>query len=265
MSALLKAVNLTKRFGGQTAVEKANLDINAGEVIGVVGDNGAGKSTLVKLLTGVYRPDEGEIVWRGKPVRLKDPRDARALGMETVYQDLALADNLDVAANIFLGREIKRSRFRGLVRTLDRDQMRAESAKALARLGIPVPDVTPPVRDLPGDQRQAVAIARALYWKAKLIILDEPTAALGVAEQRLVLALARTLGEEGVAVILVSHNVRDVFAVADRILVMRRGKKVGELAATKSTPDQVTSLMVGAEAAIAMGVPPPEALAFDAN
>jgi ABC-type sugar transport system ATPase subunit len=256
MKTLLKTVNLTKRFGGLTAADNVSLEVNVGEVVGLVGDNGAGKSTVIKMISGVYQPDEGEIVFDGKTVSFTGPREARDLGIETIYQDLALAENLDVGSNIFLGREIKRPYFGGLVNTLNRTKMREESAKVLDRLDIHIPSLTQQIRNLSGGQRQTVAVARTIYWNAKMVIMDEPTAALGVSEQRKVLTLVRTLCEQGVPVVIISHNMQDVFAVADRIVVMRRGKKVGELIAANTTPDEVVSLMVGAEAVHEMGVIP---------
>lgn len=178
------------------------------------------------------------------------------MGIETIYQDLALAENLDVGSNIFLGREVKRPHLGGLIQTLDRQKMRVESANVLSRLEIHVPSLTQQIRNLSGGQRQAVAIARSIYWNARLMIMDEPTAALGVTEQRKVLTLVRTLCDQGVPVIIISHNMQDVFAVADRIVIMRRGKKVGERIAAQTTPDEVVSLMVGAEAVHEMGVIP---------
>ena len=256
MTTLLKAIGLTKRFGGLTAVENVSVDVNLGEVVGLVGDNGAGKSTLIKMISGVYAPDEGELIFDGKPVSLSGPREARDMGIETIYQDLALAENLDVGSNIFLGRELKNRYLGGLVNTLNRNKMREESARVLDRLDIHIPSLAQQIRNLSGGQRQTVAVARTIYWNAKLVIMDEPTAALGVTEQRKVLTLVRTLCEQGVPVIIISHNMQDVFAVADRIVVMRRGKKVGELIAAKTTPDEVVSLMVGAEAVHEMGVIP---------
>ena len=256
MTTLLQAINLTKRFGGLTAVDNASLDVNIGEVIGLVGDNGAGKSTFIKMVAGVYQPDQGEIIFDGRQVTFSGPREARDLGIETIYQDLALAENLDVGSNIFLGREIKRPYLAGLVSTLNRNKMRDESATVLDRLDIHMPSLTQQIRNLSGGQRQCVAIARTIYWNAKMVIMDEPTAALGVTEQRKVLTLVRTLCDQGVPVIIISHNMQDVFAVSDRIVVMRRGKKVGELVASKTTPDEVVSLMVGAEAVHEMGVIP---------
>jgi ABC-type sugar transport system ATPase subunit len=256
MAPLLQIVDITKRFGGLVAVDNVSLDVNVGEVVGLVGDNGAGKSTLIKMVSGVYQPDGGEIYFDGQKVTFISPREARDLGIETIYQDLALAENLDVGSNIFLGREIRRPYLGGVIHTLDRTKMREESADILSRLEILIPSLTQQIRNLSGGQRQAVAIARTIYWNAKLVIMDEPTAALGVPEQRKVLTLVRTLCDQGVPVIIISHNMQDVFAVADRIVVLRRGKKVGERTAAKTTPDEIVSLMVGAEAVHEMGVLP---------
>ena len=256
MTPLLQAVNLTKRFGGLTAVDSVSLDINAGEVVGLVGDNGAGKSTFIKMIAGVYQPDDGDLFFEDHKVSFAGPREALDHGIETIYQDLALAENLDVGANIFLGRELKNRYLGGAIKTLNRSKMRDESAKVLTRLDIKIPSLAQLIRNLSGGQRQAVAIARTIYWNAKMIIMDEPTAALGVAQQHEVLTLVRTLCDQGVPVILISHNMQDVFAVADRIVVMRRGKKVGERYSKKTTPDEIVSLMVGAEAVHEMGVIP---------
>lgn len=256
MAPLLQIADITKRFGGLVAVDNVSMDVNVGEVVGLVGDNGAGKSTLIKMVSGVYQPDGGEIYFDDQKVTFISPGEARDLGIETIYQDLALAENLDVGANIFLGREIKRHYFGKLIHTLDRPKMRDESADILSRLDIQIPSLTQQIRNLSGGQRQAVAIARTIYWNAKLVIMDEPTAALGVPEQRKVLTLVRTLCDQGVPVIIISHNMQDVFAVADRIVVLRRGKKVGERMAAETTPDEIVSLMVGAEAVHEMGVLP---------
>jgi ABC-type sugar transport system ATPase subunit len=256
MEPILRAVDLTKRFGGLVAVNKVSLDIFEGEAVGLVGDNGAGKSTFIKMISGVYDPDDGEIFFAGQKVVFSGPRMARDLGIETIYQDLALAENLDVGSNIFLGREVKRPYLGGLVHTLDRKKMTDESVQVLDRLDIHIPSLKQQIRNLSGGQRQTVAIARSIYWNAKVMIMDEPTAALGVSEQRKVLTLVRTLCAQGVPVIIISHNMQDVFAVADRIVVMRRGKKVGERIAAETTPDEIVSLMVGAEAVHEMGVIP---------
>ena len=256
MQTLLKAGNLTKRFGGLVAVDNVSIEVNIGEVVGLVGDNGAGKSTLIKMISGVYEPDDGQIFFNDQEVVFSGPREARDLGIETIYQDLALAENLDVGSNIFLGREMKRHYLGRLLHTLDRTKMREEAEGILSRLDIRIPSLTQQIRNLSGGQRQAVAIARTIYWNAKMVIMDEPTAALGVPEQRKVLTLVRTLCDQGVPVIIISHNMQDVFAVADRIVILRRGKKVGELVAAQTTPDEIVSLMVGAEAVHEMGIIP---------
>ena len=247
MDTMLRVQNLTKRFGGLTAVDNVDMEVKVGEVIGLVGDNGAGKSTLIKMVSGVYQPDEGDIYYQGNKVSFSGPREARDMGIETIYQDLALAENLDVGANIFLGREILRPYLGGLIKMVDRTKMRNEAEKALDRVNVHVPSLTQQVRNLSGGQRQAVAIARSIYWDARLMIMDEPTAALGVAEQRKVLRLVKKLCSEGIPVIIISHNMQDVFAVATRIVVMRRGKKVGERYTRETTVDEIVSLMVGAE------------------
>ncbi len=242
---ILQVEHLTKRFGGLVAVNQVSLEISPGEVVGLLGDNGAGKSTLIKMLSGVYQPDEGTIWFAGVPVTFATPLDARRLGIETIYQDLALCENLDACANIFLGREVLRRV--ALLRQLDHVTMYRETRQILEQLNIRLPDLRRPIRSLSGGQRQAVAIARAIYWKARLMIMDEPTAALGIPEQQKVLDLVRTLSERGVPVILISHNLRDVFAVADRVIVMRRGHKVGERAIADTHDNELVSLMVGAE------------------
>lgn len=256
MDKLLQIANVTKRFGGLIAVNNVSMDVNLGEVIGLIGDNGAGKSTLIKLISGVYQPDEGELYFNNKKVSFANPREARDAGIETIYQDLALAENLDVGSNIFLGRELKNNYLGGFLHTLNRRKMQDESTDILSRLDIQIPSLSEQIRKLSGGQRQAVAIARSIYWNAKLMIMDEPTAALGVQEQRKVLMLVKTLRDQGVPVIIISHNMQDVFAVADRIVILRRGHKVGERIATETTIDEVVSLMVGAEAVHEMGVIP---------
>ncbi|MGE5139409.1 MAG: ATP-binding cassette domain-containing protein [Rudaea sp.] len=256
MEPLLRAVNLTKRFGGLTAVNNVSLDVFPGEVVGLLGDNGAGKSTFIKMISGVYSQDEGEIFFKGQKLSLNNPREARDMGIETIYQDLALAENLDVGSNVFLGREVKKPLIGRYVQTLDRKRMHDEALTVLKRLDIRIPTMHTPIRSLSGGQRQAVAIARAIYWDAKMLILDEPTAALGVSEQRKVLTLVRTLRDQGVPIIIISHNMQDVFAVADRVVVMRRGNNVGERKIKQTTVDEIVSLMVGAEAVHEMGVLP---------
>jgi len=243
---LLQCRGLGKRFGGVRALEDVGFELDRGEVLALAGDNGAGKSTLIKIISGVYRADEGEILYDGAPLTFDNPRAARDAGIETIYQDLALADNLDVGANVFLGREPE-ARFLGLLPRIDRKRMRAAAHEVLETLEIDIPPskLTEPVRNLSGGQRQAVAIGRAIFWKARLLIMDEPTAALGVPEQRKVRELVHRLREQGVAIIFISHNLQDILAVADRILVLRRGRKVGELSRAEATGDEIVRLMVG--------------------
>lgn len=241
---VLHCENITKRFGGLTAVNDVSLDVFKGEVIGLVGDNGAGKSTLIQVISGVYAPDEGRILVDGKQVFFSTPMDARNAGIETIYQDLALATNLNAADNIFLGREILRKEL-GIFNVLDRKKMQSEAEAILNELDITIPGKTRAIRELSGGQRQAVAISRSIYWNAKLLIMDEPTAALGVPEQRKVYDLVRKLKERHVPIIVISHNMRDVFAVADRIVVMRRGVKVADLLARDTNDEEIVALMVG--------------------
>jgi ABC-type sugar transport system ATPase subunit len=256
MEPLLRIKNLTKRFGGLTAVDNVSMDVYPGKVVGLVGDNGAGKSTLIKMVSGVYQPDEGEIYFGDEKVEFGGPREARDMGIETIYQDLALAENLDVSSNIFLGRELKKRYLGGIIRTLDWPTMRAESVEALDQLEIHVPSLSQQIRNLSGGQRQAVAITRSIYWNAQIMIMDEPTAALAVPEQRKVLSLVHTLRNQGVPVIIISHNLQDIFAVADRIVILRRARKVAEINAEETSPDEIVSLMVGAEAVHEMGIIP---------
>ncbi|MBN2470438.1 MAG: sugar ABC transporter ATP-binding protein, partial [Anaerolineae bacterium] len=223
---MLRVHQVLKRFGGLIAVNKVDLELYPGEVVGLVGDNAAGKSTLIKCISGVYQPEEGEIYFQGQRVRFTHPIEARDAHIETIYQDLALAGNLDVGANIFMGREAKKSYLGGLIRVLDDQYMLQESRKVLDQLKIHIPELTQEIETLSGGQRQAVAIARAVYWNAQLMIMDEPTNNLGVVEQAQVLELIRELKQQGVPVILISHTLPDVFAVTDRIVVMHRGYKV---------------------------------------
>jgi len=246
MKPLLSIRRLTKRFGGLVAVREVSWDVARGEVVALLGDNGAGKSTLIKCITGVYHADEGEINFEGNPAQFTRPIDARHHGIETIYQDLALANNLDVSANIFLGREVKLRYLGGLIRTLDEGRMLRESAQALRSLEIHFPTLTQPIESLSGGQRQAVAIARAVYWDAKLVIMDEPTNNLGVPEQQRVLELIRRLRDRGVSVILITHTLPDVFAVTDRLMVMHRGRKVTEKRTIETSTPELVQYMVGA-------------------
>ena len=255
---ILSVRNMTKRFGGLVAVNDVSCEINRGEVIGLLGDNGAGKSTLIKCISGVYHADEGEVFFEGKRARFSHPIDARRHGVETIYQDLALANNLDVGANIFLGREVKTRHFGGLIKTLDDQHMLRESRQTLDSLQIHFPTLIEPIESLSGGQRQAVAISRAVYWNARLMIMDEPTNNLGVPEQRKVLELIRRLREQGVPVILITHILPDALAVTDRLIVMHRGRKVAEKVTAETNTEELVQYMVGARDDTNKGVPSPQ-------
>jgi simple sugar transport system ATP-binding protein len=246
MGYLLEVKNITKRFGGLVAVNNVSMGVSAGEVVGLLGDNGAGKSTLIKVVSGVYKADEGTILFQDKEVQISSPMDALGMGIETIYQDLALAENLNTPANIFLGRE-KMKKLLGVLNVLDHAYMQSESRKILEKLDILIPSLRNRIRALSGGQRQAVAISRSIYWDAKFLIMDEPTAALGVAEQKKVIATINLLKSHGLGIIVISHQMHDVFQVADRMVIMRRGEKVGELITRETNPDEVVSLIVGAE------------------
>jgi simple sugar transport system ATP-binding protein len=241
---LLEVRNLSKNFGPVQALADLSMKVHAGEVVALAGDNGAGKTTLIKAISGVYQPSGGEILLHGKQVQFASPQEARDQGIETIYQDLALADNLTIGANIFLGREPMR-RAMGFLPVLDRRKM-AEAAKStMALLDFHVSRLDAPVSNFSGGQRQAVAIGRAVYWNAQILIMDEPTAALGVPEQRKVISLIHQLKAQGRGVIFISHNLQDIFAVADRIVVLRRGVQAGERRIADTTHDEVVRLMVG--------------------
>jgi len=249
--ALLSVRNLTKIFGGLVAVNDVSFDVARGEVVGLLGDNGAGKSTLIKCISGVHSAEDGEIIFDNGAVRFASPMDARRVGIETIYQDLALANNLDVGANIFLGREVKTRRLGGLVQTLDDKHMREQSRQTLDSLHIRIPALTEPIEKLSGGQRQAVAIARAVDWDARLMIMDEPTNNLGVPEQHKVLELIRMLKGRGVPVILITHVMPDALAVTDRIIVMHRGRKVAEKITARTNAEELVQYMVGAREDVA--------------
>lgn len=238
----------TKRFGGVLALDDVDVDVYAGEVLAILGDNGAGKSTLIKCMSGVHQLDSGVIQVEGDPVHLPDPSAARALGIETVYQDLALFDNLSPAANFYAGREIAGPRWLPLgMRLLQRKTMSQTTLDVLDRLQVTLPDLDAPVGLMSGGQRQAVAVARATAFDSRLVVLDEPTAALGVREARRVLDLIHRLRDQGKAVVVISHAMDHVMDVADRAMVMRRGRKVGEVSPTESSRDEIVSLIVGGD------------------
>jgi D-xylose transport system ATP-binding protein len=226
-------------FGGIRAVDDVSLDLHAGEVVGLLGHNGAGKSTFIKMLSGAYRPDAGEIRIDGQAVTINSPRDARRHGIETIYQTLALADNLDAAANLFLGRELRTA-----WGTLDDVAMEAETRRVMARLNPHFVKFKEPVRALSGGQRQAVAIARAIHFNARSLIMDEPTAALGPQETKQVADLILQLKREGIGIFLISHDIHDVFDLADRVAVMKNGKMVGTAPTRAVTKDQVLEMII---------------------
>lgn len=243
---ILSVRDLTKKFGAVQALRGVSFDVRAGEVVALVGDNGAGKSTTIKMIAGVEQPDGGEITFEGETVRLTSPSIAERLGIQTVYQDLALCDNLDIVSNLFLGREIERAVIPGLVRVIEKNKMEHTATPVLNELGINLPPLTTQVASLSGGQRQVVAVARAVLWGSKLVMLDEPTAALGVAQQRSVLDLIRRLANSGKAVLVISHNLADVFKVADKIVVLRLGRTVASFQRTEVVPDQVIAQITGA-------------------
>jgi len=237
--AMLATQGLTKHFGGVTAVEDVDFGLGYGEVVGLVGDNGAGKSTLVKMLCGVLQPDEGKMFLEGKQISLDSPKDAKNKGIETVHQSGGLVNIFDVASNMFLGREPTKF---GL---LNKNKMRQDAKETLGRLGIDVGSSKSIVNNLSGGQQQAIAVGRAVFTDPRIVFMDEPTAALGVKEVDKVLNLITTLKEEGISVIFISHVLQEVFEVADRVVVLRRGKKVGDLITEETDKDEIVKLMVG--------------------
>jgi len=239
-STVLSMEGISKRFGAVQALEDIELDVRAGEVLALVGDNGAGKSTLVKAIAGVYTPDDGVMTFDGQTVRVTTPVEAQRLGIATVFQDLALCDNLDVVANLFLGRELHKGR------SLDEVEMERASWELLRQLSAKIPSVRIPVASLSGGQRQTVAIARSLLGDPKVVMLDEPTAALGVAQTAEVLNLVERLRERGLAVILISHNMADVMAVADRVAVLRLGRNNGIFNVAETTVQDIIAAITGA-------------------
>jgi fructose transport system ATP-binding protein len=254
---IVEARGLVKLFGSVVALDGADLELFAGEVLAVIGDNGAGKSTLIKCLSGAVTPDKGELFVDGSPVVFHRPQDARAAGIETVFQTLALAPSLDIATNMYMGRELRRHDVLGkYLRILDHKAMRSESKRALQSLGIgTIQNISQAVETLSGGQRQAVAVARAAAFGSKVIILDEPTAALGVREAGQVLKLIRDLRERGLPVILVSHNMPQVFEVADRIHIQRLGRRVAVVTPQTHSMSEAVAIMTGAA-----NVPPPDDL-----
>jgi len=243
---LLEARAVVKSYGHVRALHEADFEVRSGEVTALVGDNGAGKSTLIKILSGTVQPDGGEIRFEGRPVAIHSPLDARRLGLETVYQDLALAEDLDPAANLFLGREVMRPGLLGMLGVIDKAEMRERAAKSFATLGIDLQDMDAEVGMLSGGQRQTVAVSRAATWASRVIFMDEPTAALGIVQAERVLDLIRRIRDSGKSVVLISHNLPQVFQVANRIQVLRLGRRVAVFRSEDVTMDEVVGAMTGA-------------------
>lgn len=241
---LLEVRNLSRHFGAVKALDNCSMVVRPGEVVALAGDNGAGKTTMIKVISGVYPPTSGEILLEGNPISFSSPEDAREKGIETIYQDLALADNLSIGANIYLGREPMKRAF-GFLPMLDRQAMAKAAEETMALLDFHVRRLEAPVSNFSGGQRQAVAIGRAVFWNAKILIMDEPTAALGVPEQRKVISLIKSLKAQGKGVVFISHNLQDIFAVSDRIVVLRRGVVAGARDIADTDHDEVVKLMVG--------------------
>jgi D-xylose transport system ATP-binding protein len=246
-SPRLEIRNITKRFGSVDALRGVDLEVAPGEVMALIGDNGAGKSTLVKAIAGVQPPDSGEILVEGQVVQVRQPQDAVALGIETVYQDLALCDNLDVVANLYLGRELRTPSRGPFARFTATRTMTTEATRVLNELSITLPSLSSAVGTLSGGQRQAVAVGRAILWGSKLVLMDEPTAALGVQQTGMVYDLIRRLRDRGISVLLISHNMVDVFAVADRITVLRLGRRAGVFDPKTASIQDVIAAMTGAD------------------
>ncbi|MCT2584836.1 ATP-binding cassette domain-containing protein [Actinophytocola gossypii] len=243
---LLEARDLVKHYGSVEALRGVSFEARAGEVTALIGDNGAGKSTLVKCLSGAEQPDSGSILLDGRPVTLESPTAARGLGIETVYQDLAVAPELDPAANLFLGREIHRKGLLGKLGMLDKAEMRRRAVAEFARLGVTLQNTDVPIGSLSGGQRQSVAVARSVVWASKVVFMDEPTAALGVVQRERVLDVIRRVRDEGIAVVLISHNMPEVLSVADRVEVLRLGERVASFTTTDTTLEDLVGAMTGA-------------------
>jgi D-xylose transport system ATP-binding protein len=247
---LLEIRDLTKTFGSVEALTDVDFQVRPGEVMALVGDNGAGKSTLIKCIAGIHAPDHGQFLFEGREVSIHGPKDSAKLGIEVVYQDLALCDNLDVVQNMFLGREV--SRFE-ILNEAAMEHSTAETLKSLAVTTIS--SIRQPVATLSGGQRQSVAVAKAVQWNSKLVVLDEPTAALGVAQTEQVLALVRRLGEQGLGVVLISHNLHDIYETADRITVLRLGRNVGVYDRRTVSQDEVVHAITAGVPTKVAGIP----------
>lgn len=244
---VLEMHGISKRFGAVQALSEVDFEVYPAEVVGLVGDNGAGKSTLVKVISGTYRPDSGKYIFEGQQVEITKPSDANDLGIQTVYQDLALCDNLDVVANLYLGREQKRRLIPGLVRTIDEIHMEHEAQRFVDELHVRIPSLRTHIAALSGGQRQSVAVARAVMWNSRVVLLDEPTAALGVEQTQQVKELIVRLREKGLGVVVISHNLADVFEVTDRIIVLRLGRRVATFDVRATKQNEVVAAITGAE------------------
>jgi len=244
---VVKMENITKHFGGVYAVKNVNFELYKGEVLALVGDNGAGKSTLIKILSGAYIADEGEIHIRGKKVNMESPTDARKFGIETIYQDLALMDNLDIPANIFMGREIRKKNILGSLGLLHLRSMKKKSIELLNNFNIKIDNVNTVVKNLSGGQRQMVSISRAIYFNAQVIIMDEPTAALGVAETQKVYDFIERLKKNDISVIIISHNINEVFNLADRFMVLKTGNLVGIKRKEETSIDEIVTMIISGQ------------------
>jgi D-xylose transport system ATP-binding protein len=242
---LLQLEGISKHFGPVRALDRVDFAVSAGEVVGLVGDNGAGKSTLVKTIAGINSPDGGKILFEGQEVSIGKPQDATNLGIATVYQDLALCDNLDVVENLFLGSEVRLGGVGAVSRQLDEVDMENRAADLLSNLAVTIPSLRSEVGTLSGGQRQQVAVARSLLGEPKIVMLDEPTAALGVPQTKQVLALIKRLRERGLGVVVISHNLADVFEVCDRIVVLRLGRSAGDFSASEVTEEHVVAAITG--------------------
>ncbi len=257
---LLALRGVSKRFGAVQALTAVDFEVHAGEVVALVGDNGAGKSTLIKIISGILPIDEGQVLFEGRPVSLMGPQASSSLGIATVYQDLALCDNLDVVGNLFLGRELRAKGAGKLVGWLDETAMEQQASELLQRLSVSIPSVRTQVASLSGGQRQSIAVARAMMGSPKVVLLDEPTAALGVAQTKQVLELIRRLREQGLGVVVISHNMADVFSVSDRIIVMRLGKRVATFGAREARQVDVVSAITGVKTTEIVETVKPEAV-----
>lgn len=244
---ILELKNISKHFGNVIALNNINFELYPNEILALLGDNGAGKSTLIKIISGALRPTEGEIYYKGKRVEFETPKDAKKLGIETVYQDLALVDTLNVHSNIFLGREIIGKYLGGIIRILKNREMEKKTKEMLNELEINIDDVRAEVENLSGGQKQAVALAKSIFWGKEVVILDEPTAALGVRESKKALELIVKLKKKYLSIIVITHNIQHAFHIADRIIILRHGNRIGTKNVKETNPDEIVKMITGAD------------------